>query len=140
MAMLFSYVQLQSCLHGSSFDASVPFRRCCEHTYVVLPCICCICLLLQAHVKSKKYQELVKASGQPAPAPIIMTKQQQQQQQPAADGDASAAANGEHIAAKTAMLALLGSSSCFDGAFVVVCGCSNAGSAMLRMLLLSRQL
>jgi hypothetical protein len=52
-------------------------------------------LCLQAHVKSKKYQELVKASGQPAPAPIIMMKQQQQP----ADGDSSgaAAANGEIV-------------------------------------------
>jgi hypothetical protein len=45
----------------------------------------------QAHVKSKKYQELVRASGEPAPAPIIMMKQQQQP----ADGDSAPAANGE---------------------------------------------
>jgi hypothetical protein len=45
----------------------------------------------QAHVKSKKYQELVKASGEPAPAPIIMMKQQQQP----ADGDTAPTANGE---------------------------------------------
>lgn len=32
----------------------------------------------QAHVNSKKYQELVKQSGQSAPAPIIMIKQMQE--------------------------------------------------------------
>eukprot|EP00878_Enallax_costatus_P023421 GHUV01024912.1.p1 GENE.GHUV01024912.1~~GHUV01024912.1.p1 ORF type:complete len:133 (+),score=42.46 GHUV01024912.1:266-664(+) len=42
----------------------------------------------QAHVNSKKYQELVKQSGQPAPAPIIMVKQLQE------DGHA---ANGKQL-------------------------------------------
>lgn len=42
----------------------------------------------QAHVNSKKYQELVRQSGQPAPAPIIMIRQLQE------DGTT---ANGEHI-------------------------------------------
>lgn len=32
----------------------------------------------QAHVNSKKYQELVKQSGQSAPAPVIMIKQMQE--------------------------------------------------------------
>lgn len=31
--------------------------------------------VVQAHVNSKKYQQLVRESGQPAPAPIIMVKQ-----------------------------------------------------------------
>ncbi|WIA19832.1 hypothetical protein OEZ85_005740 [Tetradesmus obliquus] len=53
----------------------------------------------QAHVKSKKYQDLVKASGEPAPAPIIMMKQQQQQP---ADGEAGAAAANGTAAAKPA--------------------------------------
>lgn len=33
----------------------------------------------QAHVNSKKYQQLVRDSGEPAPAPIIMVRQLQQQ-------------------------------------------------------------
>lgn len=32
----------------------------------------------QAHVNSKKYQELVRQSGEPAPAPVIMIKQLQE--------------------------------------------------------------
>eukprot|EP00775_Hariotina_reticulata_P013233 gene13233-13364_t len=37
----------------------------------------------QAHVNSKKYQELVKQSGQPAPAPVIMMRKLDNEQEPA---------------------------------------------------------
>jgi hypothetical protein len=40
--------------------------------YVSSHCVLCA---LQAHVNSKKYQQLVRDSGEAAPAPIIMVKQ-----------------------------------------------------------------
>lgn len=45
--------------------------------------------MLQAHVNSKKYQQLVKDSGESAPAPIIMVKQLKEEQAEA--GTSSAA-------------------------------------------------
>jgi len=55
----------------------------------------CTRSFLQAHVNSKKYQELVRQSGQPAPAPVIMIRQLDKEQEPAA---AAAAAKGKATA------------------------------------------
>lgn len=47
---------------------------------------------VQAHVNSKKYQQLVRDSGEPAPAPVIMVRQQREEQQAEAEGAAGPAA------------------------------------------------
>lgn len=49
----------------------------------------------QAHVRSKKYQDLVRKSGQPAPAPVIITKSLEEvQSEQQAAGNATTCLHG----------------------------------------------
>jgi hypothetical protein len=52
-------------------------------------------VVLQAHVNSKKYQQLVRDSGEAAPAPIIMVKQLKEDEATASSTTAAAAPAGE---------------------------------------------
>lgn len=49
-------------------------------SWLAISCIACT----QAHVNSKKYQQLVRDSGEAAPAPIIMVKQLNEEPEAAA--------------------------------------------------------
>lgn len=58
--------------------------------------VLCVLCVLQAHVNSKKYQQLVRDSGEAAPAPIIMVKQLKEDEATASTTAAAAAPAGEH--------------------------------------------